>query len=280
MSSKSLKIDPRFIYLAVMLSIAIPILFPLGLPISISESSRQTYEAITAVPEGGYVIFSVGVNYDAKGEMIYMLQDLIKHNLQLGNKVILLTFNEAQDSAIAEEAMLAVMDDNGGVYGENIVHLGFLAGLEASMSTFATDVRAVVNVDYYGTPVDDLPIMDGLRNWEDMDLILMFAIGGDQPQGELRQFNTPYGIPVSGGSVAGIYANIVPFINSGQLSGYLNGLKGTAEYELIMEQPGEAVLGMDAQSLMSLTVIVFIILGNFGTGKVAIISSKTTGVDT
>ena len=44
----------------------------------------------------------------------------------------------------------------------------------------------------------------------------------------------------------------------------MGGMKGAAEYELLVNAPGAAVQGMDAQSLGHIVILVFIILGNLG----------------
>ena len=47
-----------------------------------------------------------------------------------------------------------------------------------------------------------------------------------------------------------------------RLKGLLGGLRPAAEYEILLEQPGEAVAMMDAQSAAHITILAFILLGN------------------
>jgi hypothetical protein len=47
-----------------------------------------------------------------------------------------------------------------------------------------------------------------------------------------------------------------------QLTGLLAGLKAAAEYEFLLETPGTATSGMDAQSIAHLIIIIFIVIGN------------------
>ena len=51
---------------------------------------------------------------------------------------------------------------------------------------------------------------------------------------------------------------------SGQYKGLLAGLRGAAEYELLTDYPGSAILGMDAQSAAHFLVIALIAIGNIG----------------
>lgn len=61
-----------------------------------------------------------------------------------------------------------------------------------------------------------------------------------------------------------MYSGLQHYIRSGQLKGFLGGLRGAAEYELLVGAPGKGCAGMDAQSLGHVTIIVFLILGNIG----------------
>jgi hypothetical protein len=55
----------------------------------------------------------------------------------------------------------------------------------------------------------------------------------------------------------------MPYVNEQkQLTGLLAGLKGAAEYEYLINHPGTATSGMDAQSIAHLIIIIFIIIGN------------------
>jgi len=58
---------------------------------------------------------------------------------------------------------------------------------------------------------------------------------------------------------------MLPYVNEQQqLVGLLGGLKGAAEYELLINKPGFATKGMDAQSVAHLIIILFILIGNIG----------------
>jgi hypothetical protein len=54
----------------------------------------------------------------------------------------------------------------------------------------------------------------------------------------------------------------VPYLQSGQLKGMLKGIGGSAEYERLINKPGEAMAGMEGQSLAHLVVLAFILIGN------------------
>jgi hypothetical protein len=53
-------------------------------------------------------------------------------------------------------------------------------------------------------------------------------------------------------------------MNSGQMIGLMSGLRGAAEYEMLLQQPSKGVAAMDALSASHLVMILFIIIGNIG----------------
>ena len=64
------------------------------------------------------------------------------------------------------------------------------------------------------------------------------------------------------GVTAVMAPKLYSFVESGQMTGLLGGMRGAAEYEALAGHPDLAVLGMNAQSLVHILVIVLIILGN------------------
>jgi hypothetical protein len=54
------------------------------------------------------------------------------------------------------------------------------------------------------------------------------------------------------------------FYGAGQIVGLLGGMKGAAEYEILLERPGTAFRGMDIQSLVHFLIIGLVIFGNIG----------------
>ena len=53
-----------------------------------------------------------------------------------------------------------------------------------------------------------------------------------------------------------------PFLDSGQLVGMLTGMRGAAEYEILLHSPGFGVTAMAGQSAAHLFILALIALGN------------------
>ena len=66
----------------------------------------------------------------------------------------------------------------------------------------------------------------------------------------------------AGRMTAVMASDAYPFLQSGQLSGLIGGLKGAAEYEQLINHRDRAFIGMDAQSITHILIVIFIIFGN------------------
>ncbi|MEK6662037.1 MAG: hypothetical protein AABY63_09180, partial [candidate division NC10 bacterium] len=71
-----------------------------------------------------------------------------------------------------------------------------------------------------------------------------------------------YGFELGGGVTAVIAPGLYPFLDTGQINGLIGGLRGAAEYEILIEMKGKGMAGMDAQSATHFIIIGLILLCN------------------
>ena len=64
------------------------------------------------------------------------------------------------------------------------------------------------------------------------------------------------------GSAAVMATNYYQYVQSGQLFGIISGLRGAAEYEILIGKGNVARKGMDVQSVAHALIIAFIVMGN------------------
>jgi len=120
--------------------------------------------------------------------------------------------------------------------------------------TFPTDTRQ--------TKVEDLPIMQGVKTFD--DIVMLVNISGGLPGTKewVLQVQSRYRVKLGSGCTAVSAPEFYPYLQSGQLVGLLGGMKGAAEYEKLLKRPGTAERGMDAQSVSHVVVFLFILIGN------------------
>ena len=66
------------------------------------------------------------------------------------------------------------------------------------------------------------------------------------------------------GNTAVISAFVYHYYNTGQISGFLAGIKGAAEYEKLLDRDGDGMIAMGSQSCGHLLIVALIVLGNVG----------------
>ena len=76
--------------------------------------------------------------------------------------------------------------------------------------------------------------------------------------------NAQYGVPMTCGATAVMAPKLFAYVGSKQLQGLLGGMKGAAEFEVLVGHPDQAFRGMDAQSLIHLLIIGLVLVGNIG----------------
>lgn len=248
------------IFLLVFMVASIPLLRPLGIPLSITEEVRAVYDFIDALPEGTVICVNFDVTPAGYGEVGPATNSIMKHALSRNLRIMATAFCDTGPGIFKSAAETAIPP--GKEYGVDYVNLGFRAGDEASMAAFAADIHKTFAVDYLGNDVSTLQMMEDVKTINDVGLIVEVFSSTPGAQPWIRQIADPYGVPMTSTCTANNIANLAPFVQSGQLIGLVAGLRGGAEYELLIDQPGFAVAGMDAQSMTVLTILGLVVLGN------------------
>lgn len=250
--------DYRWIYFLLIIVVSWPLLSPLGLPVPVGKSTRMAFDTIEKLPPGSLVAVSSvlsGGNWPDLGPpQTALTQHLFKKKMKI---VFIGMVDEAP--TILETTLLPRINKFGAEYGVDYVNLGFIAGApDVAEAAFATSLRKVLTVDFGGKTLDQLPIMKGVNTLADFKLVIHIGMAEDP----VRQYYTPFKIPLIVGVYGMMGPHYIPYLEAGQLAGMIVGLRGAAEYEYLVGFVGEGLMGSDALSMTHLLVAVFVILGN------------------
>jgi len=155
------------------------------------------------------------------------------------------------------------------------------------------DIADAMDIDAEGRKVSSLPAMTNIKNYNDMNLVIDFS--ASSAGGMWIMYARPrFGVNVAVGVTAVMAADTYPQLQTGQFIGMLAGMKGAAEYEKLVDvfamkqrefsseilrkeqEPPitgpdavsyafrQARIGMNAQSIAHILIIVFILIGNVG----------------
>jgi hypothetical protein len=268
-------IDPRIIYLIMGLAVLTPIVFPIGLTVTVTPSTQSSFDAIEKLAPGSRVLISFDYGPSTAAENDPMAAAILRHCLARDLRVVAIALYPVGGDSVAREQMAQLARDFPDKKDTiDFVNLGYKDGGQAPMKKMGQDMPGVFPLDASGRTLGALPIMQGVRSYQDFSLAVTLATGiiGEWWANLVNaQFHLPVVIAPTAVSAPKYYA----YLNSGNIVGLIGGLKGASEYEklLIEHYPQFAPMykkagvytatkGMDAQNIAHLTIVAFILFGN------------------
>lgn len=265
LAKKLLNIDQKIIFIILFIAFALPLLNPIVLPMKVDKWSKQTYDFVESLPEGSIILIENGNDASTypqcgSGMVVQMCQLLSKDM-----KIVMFTCGPATafwaDKAI-QDTLSKLPANIPAENGVNWVHLGFVTGGETGVAALATDLRSVIKKDYYGTPIDEIPLLENINHANDFDAIIWHGAAETSIPWGIRQIVVPFEIPMTGSVTLVDIASMGPYIDAGLLNGVVGGLKGSADYEYLMHMTGPALAQIMTVNIAGLFWIVLIIVGN------------------
>lgn len=256
------RMDRRIIFLVVFLAVALPLLLPVGLPIEVSKEVLPLYDALESLPEGSVVYLAADFDPGSMPELYPMLEAGLRHMCRRNLKIVAGSLWPACPPLVEKAWREIGEGEYGKTYGEDFVNLGFKEGREVVMVTLGKSIRETYPEDYRKTPVDEIPVMDGIESLQDVAFMFNISAGYPGTKEWVQQVQSRFNVRIGAGVTAVSAPEFYPYVQAKQLEGLLGGLAGAAEYEKLINEPGAATKGMDAQSLGHVMIVVFIVLGN------------------
>lgn len=253
--------DRRWVYLLVGISVIVPFIFPLKLPISITPEAQAVYDQIEKIPDGSNVMLVFDYYPSTIAECEPMARAALHHFFRKNCKVITLSNIPLGGPSMAENVTREMAEIYGKEYGKDFVNLGYKYGYVAVLSGMGQSIEDIFPTDNSGTPLSELPLMETVKNYGQISFIFEIADNATADYWVSIVY-AQYGVPMICGTTAVSAPKYYSFVASGQFKGLLGGMKGAAEYEQLVKHEGTAVTGMSAQSLVHLLIIFLVILGN------------------
>lgn len=251
----------QVIYAFLFIVVALPLIFPLGLPVPIDQTTRDVYDRIEALEPGDVVVMGCNIGAAIYAECYPQFVSIVEHLLRQEGVKILFVDHGTEGPIFTQKALKDTDAYLRKEYGVDFVHLGYIAGGEAAIAGICRDIHALLKVDYTGLTLMDLPMMVDIENAGDFTLVLDFTASADS-QFWLNQAYATYGTEIAFGLTAVKVPDAYAYYTAGQIFGIIESLKGAAQYEVLIGKPGMAVKGMDAQSMAHLYYIGLILLCN------------------
>lgn len=254
------KMDRRIIYLVVFLSLAIPLIWPIGLPVTVGPETKALYQLVDSFPPGTPVVVSFDTSPGGYGELSSGAIALLNHMAKKNLRCIGMGFFDTGPSLL-ETALKGSLYKNK-TYGTDYVNLGYLAGGENGISAMAKKVPESYPKDFRGQATAGMPVLKGIATMKDVALIVTVSSGTPGVPEWIRQVGDPMKVPMATVLVAVNVPNMTPYVQAKQLAGMIPSMKGAAGYEALIGMKALGTAGMDAQSISHLAILLFVILGN------------------
>ena len=285
-----LQLDRRWIFLLVLLSCALPIIIPIGLPVSTSRETRAAFEYVESLQPGDIVWLSIDYGPSSAPENDPMAEAFLRQCFLKKIRVIVTALYPLGGLSLANAVVAKVTAEFPDLqYGVDYVNLGFKEGASAVMRRLGQNIETAFPTDVDGKPIGEIPIMQGLRDIRQVKLVFTAATG---VIGEwwITLVNAQFGTPVIIGPTAVSAPKYYAYLNAGQAKGMLSGMKGAAEYEFLLRRAHPemaafyrttraftATKGMDGQTVIHALILLFIILGNFAFVRTRAAKRRTGG---
>jgi hypothetical protein len=260
-AERMLHMDRRIIFLVIGLCTLLPLLYPVGLAIKVSPEVRGVHDYIESLPEGSVFLLSLDFDPASKPELYPQAVALLRHAFKRNLRVIGMTL-WVSGTGMAEQVVSQTARDMGKESGKDYVFLGWSPGVGSLIITMGQDLYKAFPTDYYNRPTKDLAVLQGVRTLRDVDYVVSLAAGTAGIETWYVFGKDKYKFELGGGCTGVIAPGLYPLLRSGQINGLIGGLRGAAEYEVLIEQKGRAVAGMDAQSVTHFAIIILVILCN------------------
>jgi hypothetical protein len=255
-------INRRWIFIIVGLSVLLPILYPINIPIQATSHSQQVYNALNNLEPNSNILLSFEYGPSTKPEIHPMAIGVLRLLFEHGHKIYAMAL-WPDGLFMSQEALKQVAENEFNLkYGVDYVNLGFKPGNEAVVKGVASNIRNLYTVDSKGDLVKDIEMMNGINNIKDFDFVFSFSAGYPGSKEWLQFATDPNNIPLSTGCTSIQVTEILPYVENEQILGVLAGMPGAAEFENLIGKKGSATGLMAAQSFAHVIIILFIILGN------------------
>jgi hypothetical protein len=196
----------------------------------------ETIHAVQAVEnlnEGAPVLVVFDYEPATVGEMEASAAPLLDHLLLLKHPRLALLSTSPTGAALGERFLATVLADRGYTSGAQYVNLGYLPGGLAGVHAFAQDPKATVPLGVDVEPVWESDVLRGLARLSDFAAIVVLTDNIETGRVWIEQTaparqQTPM-ILVSSAQSGPM---LLPYVDSGQVSGLVSGIRGAAGVEL------------------------------------------------
>jgi hypothetical protein len=254
-------IDRRVLFWILTIIMIIMMVRPVGLPVLVSDHTKAFYNALEKLRPGDVVLIDLGITFATIPELSPSFTVTIHKLCEIGARLIFVGYSDVQPAIYEMLAVPIFKEYPGKKYGVDYVNLGFIPGGETGVKALADNIPGIAKTDSYGTSIEKIPLMSGVKDASDVNLIITFE-GGAETIWHIRHWHMRYGTPIIASGTGAIVSDLLPYRHAGTLMGLSGGIRGGAELEILAKRPGAAAARMDVISASHLYLLLLIVVCN------------------
>ena len=231
-------LDRRWIFLAMAIAVAAPILMGIGSDETPSTPTRRLFDRVESLPEGSRILMALDFDPNSSAELSPMAFAFTRHCCLRRHKLYFVTLWGTALPMIDSTIKNVIQAEFGSTErpyrnGEDYVNLGYLAGEAVAINQLTSDIRKARSQDVQGNNLDSLAIMKDVMSLQDMQLIINISGGFPGAKEWVQYAGTPHGIPLAAGCTGVQSTQMFPYYPN-QLLGLVTGIRGANEYETML----------------------------------------------
>lgn len=267
------KVDRRAFYWILFISLTVPYLTPLGLPITVTPSTRSYYDGLTSLQAGEVVVLSINSGVSAWGDCLPAMVASVYQVHQQGGKLIVwsIGYNDCDLTWAKIKTVLATNVFADWVEGTDYVYFGYCTSQETNVALLRDNIKSVYTQDVRGVAIDSIPMMKNINDASKIKFVMTSDTGDAQiyyirqwKNGPVNYVGTGQPPLVAEMGIAMNKSGDMVYYLSGDEFGLVAGSRGAAELEALTGLKGDATTTMDSISVSHVLLVFAIILANVG----------------
>ncbi len=265
---KMASLDRRWIYALIGLAVVVSLKIPFKIDVPITAEARNIYNFLDTLKAGDVIHLAMDYDPSVMAEVQPMTFGILKQCFQKDVKVVVTALHQfgfelaamSLDTAVARH--LAATGEQK-VNGVDYAFLGYKPYPALIILGMGQNYRIPFPTDYYNVPLDSLPMMNGIKNFDDVKAVINIS-GTSATDYWISYGNGRYNVKLAIGVTGVMATDYYPYLQTGQLFGILGGVIGAAEYEKLTDTVGPASEQVKVLVVTHLLIIMFIVVGNVG----------------
>ncbi len=261
------KIDRRLVYIGLFLFTLAPLVGRWALPLNTTEPTKMLKKAFDGLPQDKVVLIASDWDAGTQAESRPQLTAVVRYLLRKKLKFILFSVTTPTSPQLGQTVVERAIEAEGmkdtWQYGTHWANMGYRIANAPWLRNFARSIQDAMKNDWKGVPLAKLDVTRGVDKFGPEGQVSMLVdVTGSSSIDNWYAYLSPSKVTI-GLACTGVMApEQYPFLDSGQLSGLLTGMKGAAEFEQLTEQKGFALAAMAGQSFAHLYIFIMLVLGN------------------